>query len=215
MCVRVRACAADAYFQRKRAVHEGGNPGYQAGATYAMGVALVRGWFAGYAWVVRLNPDVLIYHEGPLVHALKQPWRESGGGGGVSGVFVNCANRFQAPRVHTDFFAVRCRPIYPAFLLLCVRVTTHATHQQVRPSEFDHSFFVHPPKVETSPFGADNAEVLATQAVARLLDSGDFVWLVAENRNLKGVCRVQGGGLWHAHESCPALAEKLHNLELF
>ena len=37
---------------------EVGNHGYQSGAMYAMWIPLAKGWFEGYDWVIRINPDV-------------------------------------------------------------------------------------------------------------------------------------------------------------
>jgi hypothetical protein len=39
------------------------NPGYQAGAKQAMVDPFDHGWFDGYDWIVRLNPDVLIRND--------------------------------------------------------------------------------------------------------------------------------------------------------
>merc|ERR1712183_1004990 len=60
--------------------------------------------FAGYDWVIRVNPDVVIWDEKPLLQ-LMQPvstWA----------VFANCGNtkcriRCSSGLIHTDFFAVR------------------------------------------------------------------------------------------------------------
>jgi len=88
-----------------RFVHFGNNPGYQEGAMKAAHVGFSSGWFRGYDWVIRVNPDVVIYDESlvwPLMEKAEN-W----------GVFVACYEDCEdhsgcAPnQTHTDFFAVR------------------------------------------------------------------------------------------------------------
>ncbi|CAK0891296.1 unnamed protein product [Prorocentrum cordatum] len=95
----------DKWPMRNKIVHFGGNPGKQAGAKFAAHVGFSRGWFRGYDWVIRVNPDVVIYDD-KLVWSLMERadnW----------GVFVSCKEHCKdhsgcAPaRTHTDFFAVR------------------------------------------------------------------------------------------------------------
>ena len=50
------------------------NPGKQEGALYSMHVALQRGWFSGYEWVLRINPDVYIYDDEFLSQQLHDPY---------------------------------------------------------------------------------------------------------------------------------------------
>ena len=45
-------------------------------------VSLRQGWFDSYDWVIRVNPDVIIYDERPLLALMRQPRTE--------GVFANC-----------------------------------------------------------------------------------------------------------------------------
>jgi peptidoglycan/xylan/chitin deacetylase (PgdA/CDA1 family) len=46
------------------------NPGYHAGATKVMLDGLDEGWFASYDWVIRLNPDTMIYDDSRLATAM-------------------------------------------------------------------------------------------------------------------------------------------------
>lgn len=83
---------------------KGVNPGYQRGALQSIDQALQGGWFDGYDWVIRVNPDVLILNETPLLAMMgREPT--------YRGIFANCNNFCEAPcsgqRVHTDFFAFR------------------------------------------------------------------------------------------------------------
>eukprot|EP00959_Pyramimonas_sp_CCMP1952_P285877 5977583-Pyramimonas_sp.AAC.1 len=67
----------------------------------AMHVAAPRGLFRGYDWVIRINPDVILYDEKPLFDLMENPrnW----------GVIATCyySNRLHCNLTHTDFFAVR------------------------------------------------------------------------------------------------------------
>ncbi|CAK9115110.1 unnamed protein product [Durusdinium trenchii] len=76
------------------------NPGYQIGAVQAFkdgfgskGVA--EKWFAEYDWVVRVNPDVLIFDDQWLLETMQNS--------SIDGMFQNCGNC----RVHSDFFVLR------------------------------------------------------------------------------------------------------------
>ena len=84
------------------------NPGYQEGAILALTTAVRKGWFNGYDWVVRLNPDVIIRDETWLVQTMQDP--------GVDGIFADCYSRPCTSHctgniVHTDFFVVRPRAL--------------------------------------------------------------------------------------------------------
>jgi len=85
-------------------VHD--NPGYQQGAMKGLWFGFQSGWFAGYDWVIKLDPDVVIWNEAELRTLMFDPQ--------ASGIFNTC--RFVQPRcttkclddiVMTDFFAVR------------------------------------------------------------------------------------------------------------
>jgi len=83
--------------------------GKQRGAMKAMHDAVSKGWFKEYDWIIRINPDVFIFDEKPMLRLMRpRTW----------GVFYNCRNvppRYgcgnngvDACRVfQTDWFAVR------------------------------------------------------------------------------------------------------------
>lgn len=82
------------------------NPGYQEGAILAINEAFKYGWFRGYDWVVRLNPDVIILNDTWLLQTMQDV--------NVDGIFVDChgalcpAKRMcTSALIHTDFFAIR------------------------------------------------------------------------------------------------------------
>lgn len=87
-----------------------GNPGYQEGAMLAMRNASENGWFVGYDWVVRLNPDVIVRNDSWV---LQQMQNES-----IDGIFARCNDRpiwaSKGPmKVHTDFTVFRPRALAP------------------------------------------------------------------------------------------------------
>jgi hypothetical protein len=157
---------------KAKTIRRGDNPGYEKGAMKAVDVAVENGWFDGYDWIIRLNPDVVIWDEGPLVANMKdnQAW----------GVFANCntlrqdsntshrhSGRSDA-RIHTDFFAVRPEKI--------------------------------PKKGFATWNDPVNAEIQATRAFSDIVKAGADRWLLDHNRD--HACRVRGGGLWHQNDEC-------------
>lgn len=88
------------------------NDGYEQGAISAFSEAVENDWFEGYDWVIRINPDVQIMKEAPLLDRMTA---------NHAGIFANCKDRKMVDgqaanlgghQIHTDFFAVR-----PNFLL--------------------------------------------------------------------------------------------------
>lgn len=78
--------------------HDASNPGYQQGAMRAVHMLVTNGWWRGYDWVVRLNPDVLIYDDNYLEKFFQNHK--------LSAVLASCEHILGA-KVHSDFFAVR------------------------------------------------------------------------------------------------------------
>lgn len=77
------------------------NPGYQRGANLAMKEAAMNDWFNGYEWVVRINPDVLIYNDTWILDIMTQDQN-------ASAIFVNCLDSDRGGSLtHTDFCAFR------------------------------------------------------------------------------------------------------------
>lgn len=83
------------------------NRGWHASASAALDDAVRGGWWDGYDWVVRVNPDVVVRDDAFLLRTLRED-------PDAAGVFVNCVREGGAGPVllHTDFFALR-----PAALL--------------------------------------------------------------------------------------------------
>lgn len=87
-----------------------GNLDYQEGAMLSMRKACENGWFVGYDWVVRLNPDVIVRNDSWV---LRQMRNES-----IDGIFARCNDRpiwaSKGPmKVHTDFTVFRPRALAP------------------------------------------------------------------------------------------------------
>ncbi len=165
------------------------NPGYESGASYAMHVALIGGWFDGYDWVVRLNPDVVVLDESLLVKLMR---------GGHEGIFVNCGRLAGALEnravcdgpgctrgiIHTDFFAVRpdslARDAFAGWNRSSVRVQSDGN------------------AASTARAGKESlAEIRVTRAFRPIVERRADAWLNVEPS--KPACRVQEGGLRHAH----------------
>jgi hypothetical protein len=79
----------------------GANIDKQHGAMKGLAEAFSNGWLTSYEWMIRVNPDVVIWSEVPLMAAMKpsDTW----------GVFANCVKWKGAShlKLHTDFFAIR------------------------------------------------------------------------------------------------------------
>ena len=84
-------------------VHIRKNPGYQQGAIWALEEALKKGWFKGYDWVIRLNPDVIIRDDTWIRKTINDPE--------VDGIFVRCIfwndTIDNVTKIHTDFSMFR------------------------------------------------------------------------------------------------------------
>ena len=156
-----------------------GNPGYQAGATKAMGDAIQNRWFDGYDWVVRTNPDVILYDTRPLEYLLQK--------NGTWGVFANCKR--SPPRsvdkksgkvsakIHTDFFAVKPDAIGPDLFGL---------------STVDSVF-----GFRASSMNSNNSERTATSSFSHILTKDKAAWLLPVRKDRQ--CRIAGAGVLHDH----------------
>jgi len=88
-----------------RLANIGVNPGYQAGAVKAVAEAFRNPWMMGYEWMIRVNPDVVIWNEAPLVAAIQSSDK--------FGVFANCRQKYDPKnlRLQSDFFALRINKV--------------------------------------------------------------------------------------------------------
>jgi len=89
---------------QKLTIHTRPNLGYQESATAALTDAMAEGWWEGYDWIVRVNPDVIIRDDSQL-------WNIVNHDKNATGILVNCVNSVASPAVHTDFFAIRPRAL--------------------------------------------------------------------------------------------------------
>jgi hypothetical protein len=81
-------------------IHVRDNPGYQAGAMSALTEASREGWFSGYDWVIRVNPDVIIRDDSFMLDAMQNDPN-------ATGLLIDCRSSEETPHIHTDFFAVK------------------------------------------------------------------------------------------------------------
>jgi len=79
----------------------GTNTGYQRGAIQGIIDLVYYGWSTQYNWIIRINPDVMILDEIPLLNAMNRP--------GISLVLADCgAGHIYSKRlIHSDFFAAK------------------------------------------------------------------------------------------------------------
>jgi len=87
-------------------IHVRDNPGKQEGAMAALSDASREGWFSGYDWVIRLNPDVIVRNDTFIVNVMQNDPN-------ATALLINCNNHTNSTvlKIHTDFFAIK-----PAFL---------------------------------------------------------------------------------------------------
>lgn len=92
--------------KKVKAIYVHPNPGHQEGAVLAMNEGFGRGYFGGYDWVIRVNPDVLIRNDTWLLKTFQDQT--------IHGVFADCHDR-GCPEgrkctqrvIMTDFLAFR------------------------------------------------------------------------------------------------------------
>jgi len=91
-------------------IHDRSNPGYQSGAIAALENAAREGWFKGYDWVIRVNPDVIIRNDTYMLDIMQNDPN-------ATAILIDCANlnpqNPQNPKVHTDFFAIKPGALAP------------------------------------------------------------------------------------------------------
>ena len=81
-------------------IHHRSNPGYQEGAKAAISDAVREGWFHGYDWVIRMNPDVIIRDDTLMLDIIQNDPN-------ATAILLNCISSNSRPIVHTDFFAIK------------------------------------------------------------------------------------------------------------
>jgi hypothetical protein len=79
-------------------IHVRDNPGYQQGAIAAMSDATREGWFKGYDWVIRVNPDVIIRDDTFILDVMHNDPK-------ATGLLINCLH--SSVLIHTDFFGIK------------------------------------------------------------------------------------------------------------
>lgn len=182
---------------RKKIIHFEANFGKQAGAMRAMHVGFSSGWFREYDWVIRVNPDVVIYDESQLFHLMEDTETQ--------GIFVPCKfvdnNGHPVPcEIHSGCAlpALRCSrnssqdpcPVGP--------FKTHTDFFAVRPSFVPHDAFA-------DWHEADYAEFQATRAFSDIYEAKADAYLEGAQNQFE--CRVKGGGVWHTVKHCPSLVK--------
>ena len=86
------------------------NSGYQEGAKAPISDAAREGWFNGYDWVIRVNPDVIIRDDTFMLDVMQND-------PSATAILLNCVRSNSRPIVHTDFFAIKPGALTPNNLL--------------------------------------------------------------------------------------------------
>ncbi len=78
----------------------------QAGAIHALTLAATEGWFDGYDWIVRVNPDVIIRNDTFMLDVMMNDPE-------ATGILIDCSNTTGTHLMHTDFFAIKPAALPP------------------------------------------------------------------------------------------------------
>ena len=73
--------------------------GKTGGAHMAIYEAVTEGFFSGYDWIIRVNPDVLIRDDSFLLESMSDP--------SIRALLIRCLPTKTSTNTHTDFFAIR------------------------------------------------------------------------------------------------------------
>jgi len=183
------------------------NPGYQSGAKYAMAIALRSGWFSAYDWIVRLNPDVMVWDEATLTGFM---YNKSAS---FDGVFANCGRKgccgkkggcppygpgCTAALMHSDFFAVRPTMVRQDDFSCW---NTSGGDTGIPPGARSDDVFTPDPSDPCAKFmrgAAGHAEEQATRAFAPIVARRADAWLSASNPRMH--CHIRAGGVYHMFE---------------
>jgi hypothetical protein len=147
--------------QNRFSIHQVENAGYQEGAIGAMATAHKSGWFEGYDWVVRVNPDVIIRDDTLILDTIMSSDEEN-----VAGIFVDCDGHCNERthcdesggwfRIHSDFTVFKPSALSPA-----LQWNEH-----------------------------DNAEAMNRIAFLPIVEQGQDRWLFESAPDNTGVCRL-------------------------
>ena len=151
-------------FQSKNiTVHHSPNLGYQNGAISAMANGDKQGWFQGYDWVVRVNPDVIIRDDTYLLSTIS-------GDVDVDGVFVDCHEKCKGD-THCNDTGFQMHSDFTAF----------------RPSAIPSDIFWNETNTRD---GEAHSELMISIAFASVVHLGRDRWLPGAAPEVWGYCRV-------------------------
>jgi len=94
-------------------IYQKENKGYNEGAKAALSDAMRMGWWKGYDWIIRVNPDVIIRDDRYLRQVMEKQQQEEQNSTTTSAILVNCIANDRNPIVHTDFFALNPSALPP------------------------------------------------------------------------------------------------------
>jgi hypothetical protein len=99
---RIQSTIRRTFYNKNVTIYHYGSAGYQDGAIAALVEADNNGYFNGYDWIIRLNPDVLIQDDTWILQTIYD------NNNTTSLVYVNCWEKeSNVTMVHTDFFMLK------------------------------------------------------------------------------------------------------------
>ena len=151
------------------------NYGYGPGATSAMYNPSTRKLFKQYDWVIRLNPDVIIYNASSIIEYMKDPY--------AYGIFGNCKTKtykkFPYIRTYTDKCKTGCTKRIIMTDFYAFRGWLNLSTTRINPHEISTEI---------------DATMLFHDTVAR----GHDRWILPYNKD--GSCRIRKyGEIVHEH----------------
>jgi hypothetical protein len=167
--------------QNKFSMHQVENTGYQEGAIAAMSTGHKSGWFEGYDWVVRVNPDVIIRNDTWILETIMSSDIEN-----VSGIFVDC-DGYCKKKTHCD----------PG-----LRFRIHSDFTVFKPSALSPNLFWNE---------SDNAEYMNRIAFLSIVEQGQDRWLVDSVPDIRRRCRLStrdDASVTHFGEKTDGTAER-------
>lgn len=136
----------DTFQEQNLKIHAVDNPGWQEGSMAALYDATRNKWFAGYDWVIRLNPDVIVRNDTFLVETITNDTN-------ATALLANCKPEkymwgrhsvlkfllsWEGPLIQTDFFALKPSVLPPnAFLNLSHEIAEISFTTDIRESILD------------------------------------------------------------------------------
>jgi hypothetical protein len=176
---------------------------FQRGANLGLELGFRKGWFAGYDWIVRINPDVLIRNSTWLLQTMADPE--------VDGIFVRCGDE-RVYQLHTDFFAVRpgrLMELWNGTSALWNGTSASSAASQIQREHPATPFSVMAAHTSGTKKHLVNHELTASKYFWPIVNQSRHRYLPDADPSLKK-CRVRGphASVYHQHDSVGQCTQK-------